>query len=214
MLNGIGDPVDTASSNAAKILVMEARTAGVMMTPLQMREPANTYNLMTLDQAQALIPALDLHAFLAAQGIAAPERVQVVDIGAMKALQKMLTELPVDEVKQLLRWFLVASRASELGRPYRSLEEEFSRVRKGLKTAPEQERVVTQQIGAQLYHPLSQLYVQAYVPDSTRRDITEMVGHIKDEFATRLRSNPFWALIDSEIEALVALDLATPGQRP
>jgi len=103
----------------------------------------------------------------------------------------MLTDLPVDEVKQLLRWFLVASRASELGRPYRSLEEEFSRVRKGLKTAPEQERVVTQQIGAQLYHPLSQLYVQAYFPDSTRRDIIEMVGHIKDEFATRLRSNPW-----------------------
>lgn len=31
---------------------------------------------------------------------------------------------------------------------------------------------------------------------------------------TRLRSNPFWALIDGEIEALVALDLAAPGQRP
>ena len=209
MLNGIGDPIDTASSNAAKILVMEARTAGVMMTPLQMREPANTYNLMTLDQAQALIPALDLHAFLAAQGIAAPERVQVVDIGAMKALQKMLTELPVDEVKQLLRWFLVASRASELGRPYRSLEEEFSRVRKGLKTAPEQERVVTQQIGAQLYHPLSQLYVQAYFPDSTRRDIIEMVGHIKDEFATRLRSNPWLdeATRSAALEKLGKIDI-------
>ena len=31
---------------------------------------------------------------------------------------------------------------------------------------------------------------------------------------TRLRSNPFWALIDSEIEALVAADLLGPGQRP
>jgi putative endopeptidase len=34
-----------------------------------------------------------------------------------------------------------------------------------------------------------QLYVKAYFPESTRRDITQMVGHIKDEFATRLRSN-------------------------
>ncbi len=31
---------------------------------------------------------------------------------------------------------------------------------------------------------------------------------------TRLRSNPFWALIDSEIDALVADDLSAPGQRP
>jgi putative endopeptidase len=189
MLNGIGDPVDTARSNASKILAMEAKVAGSMMSPLQMRDPANTYNMMTLDQAQALIPALDLRAFLKVQGIAAPKKVQVVDINALKALQRMLTELPVGDVKQLLRWFLLASRASELGRPYRLVEEEFSRTRRGLKTSPEQERVVTQQIGAQLYHPLSQLYVQAYFPDSTRREITEMVGHIKDEFATRLRSN-------------------------
>ncbi len=31
---------------------------------------------------------------------------------------------------------------------------------------------------------------------------------------TRLRSNPFWAFIDSEIDALVAADLLGPGQRP
>lgn len=191
MLNDIGEPLATAKTQAANILAMEAKAAGAMMTPLQMREPANTYNMMTLDQAQALIPALDLRVFLTTQGIAAPERVQVFDINALKALQKMLTERSGAEVKQLLRWFLVASRASELGRPYRALEEEFSRVRKGLKTAPGQELLVTQQIGAQLYHPLSQLYVQAYFPESTRRDITEMVGHIKAEFATRLRSNPW-----------------------
>jgi predicted metalloendopeptidase len=31
--------------------------------------------------------------------------------------------------------------------------------------------------------------VKAYFPESTRRDITQMVGHIKDEFALRLRGN-------------------------
>jgi putative endopeptidase len=189
MLNGIGEPIDAAKTQAAKILTMEAQAAGAMMTPLQMRDPANTYNIMTLDQAQALVPALDLRAFLSELGVAAPVRVQVVDINAMKALQKMLTEHSVDEVKLLLRWFLLASRAPELGRPWRLQEEAFTTERNGLKIPPEQNQVVTQQIGAQLYHPLSQLYVQTYFPDSTRRDITEMVGHIKDEFAIRLRRN-------------------------
>jgi putative endopeptidase len=31
--------------------------------------------------------------------------------------------------------------------------------------------------------------VKAYFPESTRREITQMVGHIKDEFALRLRAN-------------------------
>ncbi len=209
MLNGVGDPVDTARANAAKVLAMETRIAGSVMTPLQARDPANTYNIMTLDQAQALIPALDLRAFLATLGVAAPERVQVIDINAMKALQRMLSEWPVDDVKQLLRWFLVASRASELGRPYRLQEEAFTTLRKGLKQPPELERVITQQIGAQLYHPLSQLYVEAHFPDSTRRDITEMVGHIKDEFATRLRSNRWLdeATRSAALEKLSKIDI-------
>jgi len=209
MFNGIGDSVDTARGNAVKVLAMEARIAGSLMTPLQMRDPASTYNMMTLDQAQALIPALDLREFFKELGFAAPKRVQVLDINAIKALQRMLTELPVDDVKQLLRWFVVASRASELGRPYSLQEEAFTTLRKGLKRPPEQERVVTQQIGAQLYHPLSQLYVQTYFPESTRREITEMVGHIKDEFAARLRTNTWLddATSSAALDKLAKIDI-------
>jgi putative endopeptidase len=189
LLNGSGDTVDMAGNNATRILMMEARMAAAMMSPLQMREPANTYNMMTLAQAQGLVPALDLRAFLKALGIAPPARVQVVDVQAMKALQRFLADQPADDVKLLMRWTTLGARAAELGGGYRAMEEEFSRLRKGLKVPPGLERVVTQQIGAQLYHPLSQLYVQANFADSTRREITEMVGHIKDEFASRLRSN-------------------------
>lgn len=189
LLNGAGDSVDEANNHAARILALETRMAAAMMTPLQMREPSNIYNMMTLAQAQALVPALDLRAFLRALGVAEPARVQVVDPNAMRALQRLLTEQPAQDVKLLLRWTVLAGRASALGRPYSLLEEEFSRLRRGLKEPPARERVLTQQIGSQLYHPLSQLYVQANFPDSTRREITEMVGHIKDEFASRLRSN-------------------------
>ncbi|MBN8488062.1 MAG: M13 family metallopeptidase [Burkholderiales bacterium] len=189
LLNGSGDTVERAGNHAMRILVMESRLAAAMMSPLQMREPANTYNMMTLAQAQALVPALDLRAFLKALGISPPARVQVVDVQALKALQRFLADQPADEVKLLLRWTALGARAAELGGGYRAMEEEFSRLRKGLKAPPGMERVVTQQIGAHLYHPLSQLYVQANFPDATRRDITEMVGHIKDEFASRLRSN-------------------------
>lgn len=191
MLNALGDPQDLAEDTAGSILRLETTAAAAMMTPLQLREPANTYNMMTLEQAQALIPALDLRVFLSTLGIAEPARVQVADIKAMKALQEMLSTQPVGALKQWLRWFLLASRASELGQPYRSLEQAFSTARQGLQNAPEQEQVITQQIAAQLYHPLSQLYVQTYFAPSTRRDISEMVGHIKDEFAIRLQRNPW-----------------------
>jgi putative endopeptidase len=189
MLRAAGESSDAAIKQASTILMIESRMAAAMMTPLQMREPRNTYNVMTLEQAQALVPALDLTAFITALGIPAPARVQVVDVNAMKSLQAMLSEQSPGEIKALLRWFALAGRAAELGNPYRALEQEFSRKRRGLARAPEADRQVAQQIGALLYHPLSQLYVQANFPDSTRREISEMVQHIKEEFAVRLRTN-------------------------
>lgn len=202
MLVAAGESEAAASGQAMRIMALESQMAAAMMTPLQMREPANTYNMMPFEQAQALVPALDLRAFLKALDIEVPKRVQVIDISAMKSLQRLLSEQPADDVKLLLRWFALAGRASELGLPYRQLEETFSRERKGLRTSPDLDRAVTQKIGAQLFHPLSRLYVRANFSDATRRDISEMVGHIKDEFASRLRRNPW--LDDSTREAALA----------
>ena len=50
---------------------------------------------------------------------------------------------------------------------------------------------MTFEIAVLLFSPLSKLYVEAYFPESTRRDMTQMVGHIKDEFERRLRNNPW-----------------------
>lgn len=202
MLMAAGEPQAVASEQATRILVMESRMAAAMMTPMQMREPVNTYNMMPFAQAQALVPALDLRVFLQALGIQAPKRVQVIDIGAMRFLQRMLKAQAPEDVKLLLRWHALASRASELGQPYRTLDEAFSRERKGLKTAPEADRQVTQKIATHLYHPLSQLYVQAHFTPAARREVAEMVGRIKGEFAQRLRGNPW--LDDATRQAALA----------
>ena len=204
MFRAVGDTPEAAAAHADRILAIESRNAAAMMSLMDMRDPAKTYNVMTFDEAQAFVPALDLRVFLSTVGIEAPERVQVLDVNALKALQGLLTDVPADDIKLLLRWFIVASRASELGQPYRGLESEFSRERRGLATAPEAERIVTQQIAMQLYHPLSQLYVEAHFPESTRREITEMVGHIKEEFASRLRANA-WLDDDTRTAALEKL---------
>lgn len=189
LLENTGWTASDAETAARRMVQLESELAAARLTPLQSRDPAKTYNMMSLDDAQGLVPALNLRALLNTLGVDAPAKVQVLDIDGLKAVQKLLAELAPDELKALLSGFLIASRASELGSPWRDLEAEFSRKRQGLSSSPERERVVTRQIGAQLFHPLSQMYVHAYFPESTRREITEMVQHVKDEFGERLRRN-------------------------
>jgi putative endopeptidase len=191
MFESAGQSAQAAEAAARAVLSIEIEVSAAQLTPLQSLDPAVTYNIMPLAEAQALIPTLDLVSHLTSLGVAAPATVQVRDIAALKAVDTVLRTRPADEVRALLRWHLLTARASALGQPWRGLDQAFARQREGLQSSPPREREITREISVGLFSPLSQLYVEAHFPDGTRQDVTRMVGHIKDEFAMRLRTNPW-----------------------
>lgn len=189
MFRTLGDAPDQALAHARTVVVIEAELAAAELTLVQRADPSANYNKLSLADAQSLIPAVDLKTFFGGLGVTPPDTVLVGDPGGLRAVQKILSRRPVAEVRTLLRWHVLSARASLLGQPWYGLARNFSLKRQGLAAAEPREREVTHVIGQTLFHPLSRLYVTAYFPESTRRDITEMVGHIKDEFAARLRTN-------------------------
>ena len=200
----LGDAPDVAAAKARTILAMEAELAAQRLKPLQLYEPALIYNLLSVDEAQALIPAFDLRAMAVAAGVTLPARVQVYDIGAAKATQQLLSGRPAQDVQTLLRWWVLAMNADLLGQPWFQLSQDYQRQRDGLASSLPLERQAVKALTMQLYHPMSQLYVQQYYTDTTRREITEMVGHIKAEFKRRLKTNP-WLDAPTRAAALAKL---------
>jgi len=191
MLQATGETPQAADAKAQTIVSMEGELAAARLTPLQMREPDITYNKLAFADVQALVPAVDLKALLDQLGAPATETAMVMDINGLKAVQNLLTSRKPEDIRTLLAWHMLNTQASVLGQPWRGLDEEFSKQRRGLQALPPRERVITKAITSQLFHPMAQLYVKAYFPESTRREITDMVGHIKNEFEQRLRSNPW-----------------------
>ena len=200
----LGDAPDVAAAKARSILAMEAELAALRLKPLQLYEPALIYNLLSVDEAQALISAFDLRAMAAAAGLTLPTRVQVYDISAAKATQRLLSSRPAQDVQLLLRWWVLALNADLLGQPWLQLSQDYLRQRDGLATSLPLERRAVQALTMQLYHPMSQLYVQQYYTETTRREITHMVDHIKAEFTRRLKSNP-WLDAPTRTAALAKL---------
>lgn len=187
----LGDAADVAAAKAKLILAIETELMAPRLKPLEMRDPARVYNIVSLDDVQAMIPAVDLKTVLAALNLQAPAQVQVLDVAALKTLNRVLQTRPAAEVQTFLHWSVLSSFADLLGQPWLGFSQEFQRQRDGLAQTMARERQVVKAIGLQLYHPMSQLYVKAHFPDTVRREITTMVGHIKDEFALRLRTNPW-----------------------
>jgi putative endopeptidase len=205
MLQTVGVAPEQATADAQTIFSMESQIASARLTPLQQRDPNVTYNKLALAEVQAMIPSLDLSALLGELNVASPPLVQVIDMGGLKAVQSVLSSHKIEDVQSLLRWHILNGSASLLGQPWRGLDQEFNRKRRGLQEAMEREREVSRSISNQLFHPLSELYVKAYFPESTRKDITVMVGHIKDEFELRLRTNPW---LDEPTRAAALLKLS------
>lgn len=191
MLRQAGDDEALAAKRAANILAMETELMAPRLTPLQGRDPARTYNILSLSEAQALIPALDLGEMLKQLGVDPSTRLQVMDLEGLKALNHVLATRPREDVQTLLRWFVLSANASFLGQPWYGMADEYQRQRDQLVRSEPREEQTVDAIAMQLYHPLSQLYVKTYFPDSTHREVTEMVGHIRQEFETRLRTNPW-----------------------
>ncbi|MBK6854263.1 MAG: M13 family metallopeptidase [Burkholderiales bacterium] len=187
----LGDVPDQAAAKARLILAMETELMAPRLKPLEQRDPARVYNLFSPKDAQALIPAVDLKALTAALNTPVPQQVLVLDVAALKALNQLLTTRPASEVQTLLHWSVLSANADMLGGPLFTLSQEYQRQRDGLAQTLPRDRQVVQAIAVQLHHPLSQLYVKTHFPESTRREITRMVGDVKAEFARRLRANPW-----------------------
>jgi putative endopeptidase len=200
----LGDAPDVAATKARTILAIETELAAPRLTPALEWDPASIYNLLTVDEAQALIPAIDLRAMAAAARLTLPDRVQVKDLAGIKAMQRLLASRPAQDVQTWLRWSVLALNADALGQPWLQLSQDYQRQRDGLAASLPLERQTVQALTMQLYHPLSQLYVQRHFTDTTRREITQMVGHIKDEFARRLKTNP-WLDAPTRTAALAKL---------
>jgi putative endopeptidase len=187
----LGDTSDMAAAKARTILAIETELAAARLKPAQEWDAAFIYNLLTVHEAQALIPAIDLRALLTAARLTPPDRVQVKDLPGINAMQRLLAGRPAQDVQTWLRWSVLALNADNLGQPWFQLSQDYQRQRDGLAASLPLERVTVQALTTQLYHPISQLYVQKHFTDATRSEITEMVGHIKAEFARRLKTNPW-----------------------
>jgi len=191
MLRQTGESPELAAAHARTILAMETELSVKRLKPLEARDPARTYNIMTVAQAQELVPAIDLRALLAQQGLSGVDRLQVTDIEGVKAVNDVLANHSREDVQALLRWFVLSTNANLLGQPWSGMAEEYQRQRDQMVSSQPREEKVVADISMQLFHPISRLYIQNYFTETTRRDVTIMVDHIRQEFETRLRSNPW-----------------------
>src|SRR5438105_607545 len=131
MFQLLGDPPARANAEANTVLAVETQFAKASRTPIQLRDVVSNYHGLTLRQVDSLTPQFSWEVFYSALGVASPTKIDVGQPEFFQAFDRMLTSVPLEDWKTLLRWRLVHYAAPSLSTPFVQADFEFNKLFSG-----------------------------------------------------------------------------------
>ena len=105
-----------ARSRMRVIWRIEKRLAKASKNNVQLRDPAENYHKMSIDQLYEQLPGLDWKPFFSKLGL---NGVELVDVGQPEAIQeaiRVFNEEPLEDQKILMEWQMLDSNGTRLGK--------------------------------------------------------------------------------------------------
>ncbi|WP_210517869.1 M13 family metallopeptidase [Hymenobacter terricola] len=201
----LGDDQATAEKNAAAVTRIETRLAKASRTRVALRDRESNYNKLTVAQATADYPNLNVPLLLRDSGLADAKDIIVGQPEFLKEVSAMFKEEPLADQKQYLRWHLVAAVTSALPKAYGDESFRFAQVLSGAKQQqPRWKRALRATDGA-LGEAFGQLYVdEAFSPEAKAR-AKAMVENLRTAYAERIQAAD-WMSAATKAEALKKLN--------
>jgi putative endopeptidase len=204
--------IDDAEERAARIVDLETRLAGFHWDRVTNRDTHKTYNLMVLDEAQALIPAFDLRAWSARWQVP-PGTLDEVIIGQpsfFEGLNSLLTPENLTTWTDWLRWQLIHAAAPYLSSAF--VEANFAFYGKTLQGTeelrPRWKRGVSF-VESAMGEAVGKLYVAEHYPPEARARMDELIERLLMAYRVSI-GELAWMSPDTKERALAKLDSFTP----
>jgi len=192
MLQLVGDKAEDAKKAAADILAFETRLANVSLTNVELRDPANFYNVKTPAEADALTSRFSWSGLFGDLGLAGLPNFSYAHPKFFAEMNAAIGDLPVATWKSYLRWHLVHSYAPFLSDKF--VDENFAFYGKTLSGSrelrPRWKRSIDQ-TSASLGEALGEVYVERAFPPATKKRADEMIENLRGAIRTRLSALPW-----------------------
>lgn len=198
----MGNDAVSAGKDAKIIMKLETELANHSRKLEALRDPIKNYNKMTLAQFKAATPNMAWSKMLAVMGIKNADVVIVGQPEFYKALDKMIKTYSISDWKTYLKWDLVNSYASYLGKDIEKQNFYFySTVMGGVKVQKPRWKRVVEQTDGSLGELIGQVYVEEYLPKGTKEKLLEIGNNIRDVYAERIEKLD-WMSAETKKKAL------------
>lgn len=209
MLGFIGENTDEAKQDAERVLKIETAMAEPRLTRVERRDSRLTYNPMTVAELQKLAPNVDWNAYVASFGLKNVETIIVSQPKYMKALNSLLTQNNIEDVKAYLKWTLINHSSSVLTTEIDQANWEFySKYLNGDKEQrPIEERALAV-VNGSVGEALGKLYVEKKFPAEAKAKAKDMIANVLTAFGERIKQLE-WMAEETKQGALEKLNNTT-----
>jgi putative endopeptidase len=204
--------LENAADRAARIVALETDIAAAHWDNVRTRDSEATYNPMTWEAANALVPEVDLGVWLEALGV--PENsfdeVVVREPSFIAGLEQLLTADRVEDWTDWLRWQVVRSNAAYLSQDF--VDENFGFYGRTLSGTPELrarwKRAVSLVEGA-LGEAVGRIYVERHFPEEAKASMDVLVANLIEAYRLSI-TDLAWMSPATREKALEKLGKFTP----
>ena len=210
MLELGGVSADDATKQAKDVLAFETELAKHSLSPIELRDPSKFYNPVSVADADKITPHFSWSAFFDANGVAQPKMFSLAQPDFFAAIDKMMTETPLDSWKAYLRYNTINSAAPFLSDAVS--EESFNFYGKALRGQEEQRprwKRVLSIVNGVMGEALGQLYVAKVFPPESKAAALELVNNLSAALKVRLE-NLDWMGPETKKKALEKWASFTP----
>jgi len=199
-----------AKAQAQLVLAFETRLAKASLAPVELRDPANQYHFVSVEEADKATPNFSWSKLLAAQGINDVKGFSLSQPKFFAEMDKMLTTVPVADWQAYLRYHTVADSAVYLSDALS--DERFDFYGKTMRGQQEQKprwKRVLDTINGSMGESLGQVYVQQVFPESSKVQMQQLVTNLREALKARLEKLD-WMSDDTKAKAIAKWNTFDP----
>nr|WP_245207026.1 M13 family metallopeptidase [Barnesiella sp. WM24] len=204
----IGYDTEAQKRTADNVMEIETRLAKAAMSREELRDPAATYNPMTLDEIAEKYPYVDLRRYFAKQGITDIESVIIGQPNSLAEINAILAEASEQAIHDYLTVSYVSTAADYLSDDFTDAKFKLSQAVSGVEEPMPRWKRALGVPNALLGEAVGQLYVEKHFPKTSKDKMLELVGNLKTALGQHIKGLT-WMSDTTKQRALEKLDAFT-----
>ncbi len=195
---------------AQTVMAIETKIADGHWSNVQNRDTEKTYNLKSYDEFKALMPDLNIDAWMSGTTLSGVEQVVVNQPDYLEKLNTLVTETSIDDWKTYYTWKLLDSSASYLPKKFDDENFKFyGTVLSGTTEQKDRWKRGISTVNGSIGELVGKVYIKSYFPPDAKKRMDNMIENLRKAYGESIKELD-WMSEETKVKALDKLSKFDP----